>query len=227
MKRLNSLASLSFALSVVACGAQSSSSTSVPEPAQAPDNSSAAKAPQASSKSSSLELAFITHLDANLPEQDVFIERKPGSGEVYRVTKGDHDMSAPLYAAARFVKHNPFDPKAIGPYPRGEALGMDLGTWLGQRGRGSYTCEEGVATLDVSFEGLVPRGVYTMWHAFMALPPTDPFSGTLDLPLGVLRRRQRKRTVPAHLLAVPCDVRRLDHVDARHQLPQRWQDLQS
>ena len=31
---------------------------------------------------------------------------------------------------------------------------------------------------------LVANGVYTIWHAFMALPPTTPFSGTLDLPLG-------------------------------------------
>ena len=34
------------------------------------------------------------------------------------------------------------------------------------------------------FSDLVPNGVYTMWHAFIALPPTTPFSGTLDLPLG-------------------------------------------
>ncbi|MGI9434018.1 MAG: hypothetical protein ACR2Q4_04175, partial [Geminicoccaceae bacterium] len=26
--------------------------------------------------------------------------------------------------------------------------------------------------------------VYTMWHDFMAWPPTEPFNGTYDLPLG-------------------------------------------
>ena len=31
----------------------------------------------------SLDLAFVTHLDLDLAEQDVFIERTAGSGEVY------------------------------------------------------------------------------------------------------------------------------------------------
>jgi hypothetical protein len=132
----------------------------------------------------SIDLAFITHLEMELPEQDVFIERVPGSGEVFRVTKGDNDMSAPLYAAAHMVKHDPFNPDAIGPYPKGEPLGMTLGEWLKHRGTGTYMCVAGEGILDTEFSGLVPDGVYTMWHAFIALPPTVPFSGTLDLPLG-------------------------------------------
>jgi hypothetical protein len=132
----------------------------------------------------SIDLAFITHLDADLPEQDVYIERVPGSGDVYRVTRGDHDMNAPLYKTAHTVEHNPFDPAAVGPHPKGEALGLTLGQWLRHQGTGAYTCEAGTGTLDAKFTGLVPNGVYTMWHAFMALPPTTPFSGTLDLPLG-------------------------------------------
>ncbi len=132
----------------------------------------------------SIELAFITHLEADLPEQDVYIEREPGSGEVWRVTKGDNDMSVPLYKTAHMVEHDPFNPDALGPYPKGEAFGLTLGDWLKQRGTGTYTCTNGEANLNASFTGLVPDGVYTMWFAFMALPPTTPFSGTLDLPLG-------------------------------------------
>ncbi len=132
----------------------------------------------------SIDLAFITHLDMDLPEQDVYIEREAGSGEVYRVTKGDHNMKAPLYAAAHEVPHNPFDPAAVGPHPKGAALGMTLGEWLKHQGTGAYTCENGVGALDLKFSGLVPNGVYTMWHAFIALPPPEPFTGTLDLPLG-------------------------------------------
>lgn len=132
----------------------------------------------------SIDLAFVTHLDMDLPEQDIFIEREPGSGKVYRVTKGDNDMKAPLFKAARPVKHNPFSEEAVGPYEKGEALNMTLGQWLKHAGRGTYTCTDGEGALDTSFTGLVPNGVYTMWHAFIALPPTDPFSGTLDLPLG-------------------------------------------
>ena len=132
----------------------------------------------------SLDLAFVTHLDLDLPEQDVFIEREPGSGEVYRVTKGDHNMNAPLFAAASYVPHDPFNPEAVGPYQKGEALGMTLGQWLKQSGQGTYSCEAGTGTLELSFNSLVPEGVYTMWHAFMAIPPPVPFTGTLDLPLG-------------------------------------------
>ena len=132
----------------------------------------------------SLDLAFVTHLDMDLPEQDVFIEREPGSGEVWRVTKGDNDMNATLYKTAHMVKHDPFNPDALGPYPKGEPLGATLGEWLRHQGTGSYTCQNGEGILETSFSGMVPNGVYTMWHAFIALPPTTPFSGTLDLPLG-------------------------------------------
>ena len=132
----------------------------------------------------SLQLAFMTHLDMELPEQDVFIEREAGSGKVFRVTTGDHNMNAPLYKSAREIPHNPFSAEAIGPYEKGEPIGMTLGEWLKQTGTGSYTCEAGVGALDLNFTNLVPDGVYTMWHAFMAMPPPEPFTGTLDLPLG-------------------------------------------
>ena len=148
-----------------------------------PKTAEAGKAAQDDDKIA-FEIAFVTHLDANMPEQDVFIERVPGSGEVFRVTKGDNDMKAPLYATAVETKHDPFNEKAIGPHKKGRALGMTLGQWLKHRGTGKYTYEQGTGTLDLEFTGLVPNGVYTMWHAFIALPPTTPFSGTLDLPLG-------------------------------------------
>jgi hypothetical protein len=139
---------------------------------------------KADAASRSIDLAFITHLDANLPEQDVYIERVAGSGEVFRVTPGDNNMNLPLYRTAHPVPHDPFDPGAVGPHPKGEPLGLTLGEWLRHRGTGRYTCEDGEGRLETSFSGLVPNGVYTMWHAFMAIPPTTPFSGALELPLG-------------------------------------------
>ena len=154
----------------------------------------------------SIQLAFGTHLDMDLPEQDVYIERETGSGKVWRVTKGDNDMNAPLYKTAVETKHDPFNPDAIGPHPKGEALGFTLGQWLAQQGSGTYTCSDGVGTFDASFRGLVPNGVYTMWHAFMALPPTTPFSGTLDLPLGARDGSESGFTADAHGSA---DVRRV------------------
>ena len=140
--------------------------------------------PTASAQDVTLDLAFVTHLDIDLPEQDVFIEREPGSGKVYRVTKGDHNMNAPLFAAAKYVPHDPFNPEAVGPYKKGAPLGLTLGEWLQHSGQGTYSCENGTGTLELTFTGLVPEGVYTLWHAFMALPPPVPFTGTLDLPLG-------------------------------------------
>ncbi|MEM8952902.1 MAG: hypothetical protein AAGD22_02010 [Verrucomicrobiota bacterium] len=133
---------------------------------------------------STITLAFITHLDANMAEQDVYIERQPGSGEVYRPTNGDHDMEAPLFTAAELIPHNPFDDTDLGPYPKGEPLGMTLGEWLKQRGTGIYQYADGEGTLELQFEGLVPNGVYTIWHAFLPAAPPTPFTGTLDLPLG-------------------------------------------
>ena len=132
----------------------------------------------------SLDLAFVTHLDLDLAEQDVYIEREAGSGKVYRITKGDHNMNARLFATASETPHDPFNPEALGPFEKGEPMGMTLGEWLRHSGQGTYTCESGTGSLDLSFTGLVPNGVYTMWHSFMALPPPVPFTGTLDLPLG-------------------------------------------
>jgi hypothetical protein len=130
------------------------------------------------------EIAFVNHLEMNLPEQDVYIERNPGSGEVYRVTTGDNDMRAELFGVPEEVAHNPFDPAAVGPHRKGASLGMTLGQWLRHSGTGTYSFEDGVGTLSLEFSGLVPEGVYTMWIAFAPNPPSEPFQGTLDLPLG-------------------------------------------
>ena len=168
----------------LALGACASSTTYETAPAGADVVVSAPAEAATPADEISFEIAFVTHLDADMPEQDVYIEREPGSGQVFRVTQGDHDMNAPLYKTAIEVKHNPFDEKALGPYERGEPLGMTLGRWLQHQGTGVYSTKDGVGSLDLNFTGLVPNGVYTMWHAFIALPPTVPFSGTLDLPLG-------------------------------------------
>lgn len=132
----------------------------------------------------SIDLAFITHLDANMPEQDVYIERIQGSGEVWRVTAGDHNMNALLYKTAVEVHHDPFDAEAVGPYEKGEPLGMTLGDWLKHSGTGRYTCTGSEGRIEMDFKGLVPNGVYTVWHAFISIPPPVPFTGTLDIPLG-------------------------------------------
>ncbi len=131
-----------------------------------------------------IRLQFVNHLQAKLPEQDVYIEKSVGSGKVYRVTAADTDMNAPLYAAAATIRHNPFDPNGLGPYDKGRSLGMTLGQWLAAKGSGTYMCSGTEGTVTARFENLVPNAVYTMWYFFLPVPPPTPFTGTLDLPLG-------------------------------------------
>jgi hypothetical protein len=134
--------------------------------------------------STTVKLQFMNHLKMQFAEQDVYIERAAGSGQVFRVTASDKNMSAALYAAADPIKHNPFDAKDLGPYKKGRALGISLGQWLAASGSGTYSCANGQGRVNVAFRKLVPNGVYTMWYFFMALPPQQPFTGTLDLPMG-------------------------------------------
>lgn len=141
-----------------------------------------------------VKLEFVNHLQAQVPEQDVFVERAPDPGQffgqVFRVTGADKEryLNAPLYAAANPIPHNPFDaatnPSVNGPFDRGRSLGLTLGRWLEGKGSGSYECVGGRGTVRASFESLVPGGVYTMWYSFLPMPPTSPFTGNLDLPLG-------------------------------------------
>lgn len=130
-----------------------------------------------------IDLNFIYHIDADMAEQDVYVTRDDPA-KVWRASKADQDLAQPVFASARPVEHNPFDPAKNGPYDKGRALGLTLGDWFEAKGSGTYACEDGQAEMDVAFTGLVPGGVYTMWHWFAASPPTDPFNGTYDIPVG-------------------------------------------
>ncbi len=146
----------------------------------------------------SLNLSFHFHLDANMYEQDVFLRRDASDPGVYRVTAGDRDMAAPLYRTAAYVPHSPYDAEQLGPYEPGEPLGITLGEWLSGTGRGEYTCSDNEGKLDIRFDNLAPNGVYTLWHFFMADPPTEPFSGALALPVGARDGSQAGFRADAH-----------------------------
>ena len=149
-----------------------------------------------------MNLTFRFHLDDDLAEQDVFVQREKDTAQVYRVTKGDRNMSMPLYAAAEPIAHNPFDPAQVGPWPQGQALGMSLGDWLQAEGQARYTCQDGAGHIQADFTGLIPEAVYTVWHYFIAWPPTEPFIGTYDLPLGTRDGSQAAFTTDSHGNAV-------------------------
>lgn len=127
-----------------------------------------------------LDTPMVTHLQAGMHEQDVFLARDGGA---FRVTAADEDPSAPLYASAQVVDHNPADPDDIGPYAVGGALGLTQGAWLAGRGNLTVACAEGHGRVNAVFENLVPNAVYTLWQSHVALPPSAPLKA-IDLPLG-------------------------------------------
>ena len=137
----------------------------------------------ASAQKTVIELTFVDHLTAGLIEQDVFV--KKGS-KVYRVTPEEREqyIDAEIFATRKTQYHDPFDKAKAGPYKKGRSFGLTLGDWLKASGTATYTCESGWGELTAEFKNLMPNAVYTMWHAFMAKPPTDPFIGTLDVPIG-------------------------------------------
>ena len=138
---------------------------------------------QTEALSRTLELTFVNHLRAGMAaEQDVHVSHKGVNG-VFRASAEDTDLTARLYASAEGKRHDPTNPDAVGPFPRGVPLKVSLGDWLAAKGEATVTCREGSATLSARFRHLVPNGVYTLWYSFIALPPTSPLT-VMNLPLG-------------------------------------------
>ena len=132
-----------------------------------------------------VEITFKNHLQYNLVEQHVYVERAPGSGEIYRVTPLDRHryMDSPLYATANPVPNAPMDHGAVGPYERGAPLDLTLGEWLAGTGVATVKCKGKIGSIKATFDGLIPNAIYTLWHSLVPRPPLDPFVA-LDIPLG-------------------------------------------
>lgn len=143
---------------------------------------------------SNLKITFVDHLKAGLIEQDVFVEKYAGSGQVYRLFPEEREkyLNFPLFTVKDPQHHDPFDRKKAGPYKKGRALGLTLKDWLSGEGSATYSCDEGWGSFKAEFHNLVPNATYTMWHFFMPAPPTVPFTGTLDVPMG---DRQGKQSI--------------------------------
>lgn len=158
---------------------------SITFPAAFPAAFQAAFQANAQTRSNPIELDFLTHVGQGIVEQDVFIEREAGSGELFRVapTEVDEYGDFELFAAAERVPYQPFDPVPGGPYAMGRALGVTLREWLAAEGTASYWCDDGTATVTASFDNLVPDGLYTVWYVIRPDPPTNPFTGLLS-PIG-------------------------------------------
>ena len=73
------------------------------------------------------------------------------------------------------------DPDPLGPYGKGAELGFTLEEWLAATGSGAYTVVGDQAQIDLSFEKLVPNGIYTLWCAAVSVPPAYKI---VDKPCG-------------------------------------------
>lgn len=146
-----------------------------------------------------MKLDFIDHIEAGLNELDVFVAREGEPTNAYRPRPDEEKERSddPIFAGADPVAHNPFDAEAIGPHPKGRALGMTLGDWLAADGSATVTCDGETGSVEAEFTGLVPDGVYTMWYSFVPQPPTKPFTGALDLPVGARDGAQSAFTADA------------------------------
>lgn len=135
----------------------------------------------------SLKVTFFNHLQAKLPEQDVFIESKNDKTKVIRVEGKDVQDQAVLakqaYATAKATPHDPFKlgPNPLGPFDKGVKLGFTLGQWLAATGSGSYSVTGDKAEMKFIFKKLVPKGVYTVWCSKLTLPPNFK---VIDKPCG-------------------------------------------
>ena len=124
------------------------------------------------------------HMDG-LSEQDVFMENPDNKNEVKRIpfsiASGAMDM--PLFSTTKEPPFEPMKKEPTATYPKGAALGINLGEWLAAKGTGTYQCDGQKATIKASFVGLIPNAVYTMWNFIDAAPPTEPYQ-SLVLPAG-------------------------------------------
>lgn len=145
-------------------------------------------------------LQFVNHIQANLPEQDVFIQSLDKQNQVVRV-EGDQAKDATIsaktvYAAASAVEHDPFKltDNPLGPYPKGKGLGFTLEEWLGAEGNGTYMVDGDSAQLDLTFQKLVPNGVYTVWCSRLTFPPNP---NVVDRPCGAADGSENSFTADA------------------------------
>lgn len=134
-----------------------------------------------------VDIKFANHIQANLPEQDVFVESKDDPTMVVRVegdqAKDSTTLAKKVFAVAEAVPHDPFKlgPNPLGPYPKGKALGFSLEQWLSATGTGSYIVNEDTAEMHLDLEKLVPNGKYTVWCSRLTFPPNPAI---VDRPCG-------------------------------------------
>ncbi len=181
-------------LNVAAPGAAPSpQATPTPSPSPQPTptatpTASPAPSPTLKPAAEKIEIKFENHIQAGMPEQDVFIEtNETGKGQVMRPDVNDskkaENLAKTVYATATATAHDAFrlSKKPLGPFAKGKSLAFTLGEWLAASGTGTYTEPDGDAEMLLSFQKLVPNGTYTVWCSRITFPPN---ARTVDKPCG-------------------------------------------
>jgi len=118
-------------------------------------------------------LQFMNHVQMGMTEQDVYVEIEGGMVRRIHAEEAAAFGDAPLYTTAVAVPHDPFglDPSLNDPFAKGEAMGVTMDEWLAASGSGTYTVFGEQTELELTFDNLVPNGVYTLWCATISVPP--------------------------------------------------------
>lgn len=138
--------------------------------------------------SMTVNVQFVNHIQAGLPEQDVFVVLNDSAlNNVFRVeandTKNPVILKRMAFATASATPHDPFKlgQNPLGPHARGAALGFTLEQWLAATGSGTYTVDGESAEMKFAFQKLVPNGMYTVWCSRLTFPPNFD---VVDTPCG-------------------------------------------
>ena len=131
-----------------------------------------------------------------------------------------------LFAAETVIAHDLSQSgvHALGPFAKGDDLGLTLRQWLAAQGTGVYEPSGDRGELNVSFQGLVPYGQYALqcvsvgvtaandevetdcprWSALQtSLQPDAEGNAALRLRIPVLPQNERERTIVLQLVYEP------------------------
>ena len=117
------------------------------------------------------------HLSAGYPLQDVFLQSSTNAEQVVRADVGAQNdanlQGAMLFASNSAIAHDYFKLGAapLGPFAKGRQLQITFSDWLAANGAGTVVNDNDRTNIDLSFNKLVPFGVYSVWCNRVTYPP--------------------------------------------------------
>ena len=116
-----------------------------------------------------------------MPMQWIYVSS--GEDEIIRLEEIDEEkLDMPIYSSKDLVPTDLQAPFEIGPFPKGEPLGLTLREYVAAGGRGTYTLQGRRALVDLTFYNLIPNGVYTLWCVMYTTIPAP--ETLLEAPCG-------------------------------------------